>query len=231
MCIATFCRALAKAEFFYGAPQPRGSRCWIGVKNKHIYLTIWKVKTCLGPPLWKSQPWILSSQGPYFLCVWSESCIFYKQILDFKHILESSPNYIYFFVFSKFLLLRTYSYIFENIESNHRLWIKWNPHTLYNSPCGSFQGHFKQRKVFNVLLYFNKLPKMVIVCRFYKVYRHTENAQWQTSAISITATHEPPYPTNRKIPTNHWVGWIPIFACIYVCLCVCLTPPWAHCSR
>ena len=36
-------------------------------------------------------------------------------------------------------------------------------------------------------------------------------------------TNHPPrtaYPTNRKIPTNHWVGWIPIFACIYVCLCV-----------
>merc|ERR1712015_268647 len=36
----------------------------------------------------------------------------------------------------------------------------------------------------------------------------------------LTTPHEPPYPTNRKIPTNHWVGWIPIFACIYVCMCV-----------
>merc|ERR1712015_69589 len=38
----------------------------------------------------------------------------------------------------------------------------------------------------------------------------------------LTTPHEPPYPTNRKIPTNHWVGWIPIFACIYVCMFVCM---------
>ena len=39
----------------------------------------------------------------------------------------------------------------------------------------------------------------------------------------LTTPHEPPYPTNREIPTNHWVGWIPIFACIYIYVCVCMS--------
>ena len=62
---------------------------------------------------------------------------------------------------------------------------------------------------------------LILCFTLFFFYKNINHRNPLTAAPHEPPPHEPP-PTNRNIPMNHWVGWIPIFACIYICMFVCM---------